>query len=223
MRGSSPLARGLRGRGGRLGLWLRIIPARAGFTSTVSAQGGILRDHPRSRGVYVNLRDHMDGRGGSSPLARGLPQEPQPPAYNSPDHPRSRGVYGVDHVRCVGLRGSSPLARGLQDPVPVRGAGLRIIPARAGFTGGGPWRVIHVQDHPRSRGVYPVLGPQNRPCAGSSPLARGLPMWPSLWMASWMDHPRSRGVYCGRVQDPGLGGGSSPLARGLRGPGPGRR
>ena len=52
VRGSSPLARGLRslglhecGEGG-------IIPARAGFTAVIAGAGIFLRDHPRSRGVY---------------------------------------------------------------------------------------------------------------------------------------------------------------------------
>ena len=51
----------------------------------------------------------------------------------------------------------------------------RIIPARAGFTfvvseqGGLRW------DHPRSRGVYPMLSMAFWVIAGSSPLARSLP------------------------------------------------
>ena len=51
-RGSSPLARGL--RGGRLGLARNrgIIPARAGFTSSLFSSCRCHRDHPRSRGVY---------------------------------------------------------------------------------------------------------------------------------------------------------------------------
>ena len=90
-----------------------IIPARAGFTASVSVSGSRPRDHPRSRGVY-----HCDPRAkrapaGSSPLARGLPTSGQVggeafriiPARagftsgvalsDSPvgDHPRSRGVY----------------------------------------------------------------------------------------------------------------------------------
>ena len=50
--GSSPLARGLLSR--RLSVcpaW-RIIPARAGFTSSRATRTLRLKDHPRSRGVY---------------------------------------------------------------------------------------------------------------------------------------------------------------------------
>ena len=52
--GSSPLARGLP----RLLHWSRltrrIIPARAGFTSPPISSPRMIRDHPRSRGVYFS-------------------------------------------------------------------------------------------------------------------------------------------------------------------------
>ena len=50
--GSSPLARGLRGRRDVLRVNNRIIPARAGFTPTRRPHGRSEPDHPRSRGVY---------------------------------------------------------------------------------------------------------------------------------------------------------------------------
>ena len=54
VRGSSPLARGLRLRQHALAAPRRIIPARAGFTREVW-RGRLARpDHPRSRGVYRN-------------------------------------------------------------------------------------------------------------------------------------------------------------------------
>ena len=72
VRGSSPLARGLRWqfllRLGRA----RIIPARAGFTRSGPLRRGRHRDHPRSRGVYVGVRRNFSMLCGSSPLARGL-------------------------------------------------------------------------------------------------------------------------------------------------------
>ena len=70
------------------------------------------------------------------------------------DHPRSRGVY----------------ADGLLISVYV----LRIIPARAGFTGGRRRSGSGTWDHPRSRGVYGILPALSRTEYGSSPLARGL-------------------------------------------------
>ena len=73
--GSSPLARGLlclqSGEGGCAG----IIPARAGFTVAQPGNRGLLRDHPRSRGVYARVVIAPVAIDGSSPLARGLPND----------------------------------------------------------------------------------------------------------------------------------------------------
>ena len=71
-RGSSPLARGLRLRGCDSQQSVRIIPARAGFTTTPPGTRLGIRDHPRSRGVYGAWKVEHDGHPGSSPLARGL-------------------------------------------------------------------------------------------------------------------------------------------------------
>ena len=112
----------------------------------------------------------------------------------------------------------------------------RIIPARAGFTQARPTWVVYERDHPRSRGVYNVDCSELVSYAGSSPLARGLPLvqrlhlplhriiparagftanFPTFTLTN-KDHPRSRGVYTqGRAYDL-LKRGSSPLARGLR-------
>ena len=138
---------------------------------------------------------HDGARGGSSPLARGLPtlDSPSPAEYriiparagfthdaqhtNLPlqDHPRSRGVYHAPCVRASDFAGSSPLARGLREAVSELVGGGGIIPARAGFTGDAPGVHLGVPDHPRSRGVYVHLGLFWTSLGGSSPLARGLP------------------------------------------------
>ena len=119
--------------------------------------------------------------------------------------------------------------------VPI--ASRRIIPARAGFTRELVHGNLGPQDHPRSRGVYPVSDRSGKPGSGSSPLARGLlrkslpgSPWPRIIPAragftarsrarrgGGRDHPRSRGVYpIGGAGAP-RSTGSSPLARGLRG------
>ena len=131
--GSSPLARGLLGDDRSCDPHVRIIPARAGFTTPAPLGTPMVVDHPRSRGVYVNY-GLVDGAGrGSSPLARGLPVHG--PAVGVPggiiparagftttsrcatglssDHPRSRGVYNPNATWYVCELGSSPLARGL--------------------------------------------------------------------------------------------------------------
>ena len=153
--GSSPLARGLLTHLLHRPGQVRIIPARAGFTARARA---------RSRRAS-----------GSSPLARGLPQPDRAASRHAGiiparagftglccdllplrgDHPRSRGVYPrVLRAVVLSTGGSSPLARGLHYVVCFCAVGLRIIPARAGFTGRRVMRHPRRPDHPRSRGVY---------------------------------------------------------------------
>ena len=193
--GSSPLARGLRARNAQGVRRGGIIPARAGFTAAEGASRPRRQDHPRSRGVYVGALTRLRRQGGSSPLARGLPEPvspqgrvngiiparvgfttPGPSHRSSPrDHPRSRGVYFWRSSRYSARLGSSPLARGLH----LRGHGPerrhRIIPARAGFTRPCVSPPQPPSDHPRSRGVYATAHDDHGLHDGSSPLARGLP------------------------------------------------
>ena len=70
--GSSPLARGLPPDEGVHPPRRGIIPARAGFTSTISPTRTCASDHPRSRGVYLKQIARDVEKTGSSPLARGL-------------------------------------------------------------------------------------------------------------------------------------------------------
>ena len=131
--------------------------------------------------------------------------------------------------------GSSPLARGLPSGADSTTPREGIIPARAGFTAEGAVADRGVQDHPRSRGVYPGYGGDLDLDVGSSPLARGLhghrpqrshhhriiPARAGFTCRGHAasppsaDHPRSRGVYGEPVVEADLGPGSSPLARGL--------
>ena len=131
--GSSPLARGLPGQEGQEPSARGIIPARAGFTLHHLDGRARARDHPRSRGVYGQLRLSHGDLSGSSPLARGLHRPgrstcrwpgiiPARAGFTARgprrgagcrDHPRSRGVYSASSPSRTGTRGSSPLARGL--------------------------------------------------------------------------------------------------------------
>ena len=81
--GSSPLARGLQSETDAFMLFVRIIPARAGFTVSEAHPGSPPRDHPRSRGVYASSPTPPRASPGSSPLARGLhtPSPVRPPAW----------------------------------------------------------------------------------------------------------------------------------------------
>ena len=192
--GSSPLARGLRDRVPRRPPQRGIIPARAGFTRPTSLTGLRLRDHPRSRGVYTHTSRLNSISDGSSPLARGLHQQPVPgeaargiiPARAGftrasywavaacADHPRSRGVYEDRAVVDAYVGGSSPLARGLRTELLKPCVRTRIIPARAGFTRLITGSPTQSRDHPRSRGVYVAFSSARELSPGSSPLARGL-------------------------------------------------
>ena len=152
--GSSPLARGLRVSTKDILAGGRIIPARAGFTRLRGAITEQVRDHPRSRGVYLAGGGSIAERAGSSPLARGLQARgfgrvagvgiiPARAGFTwptrrrrsrRPDHPRSRGVYALRTMSRSKTFGSSPLARGLRDRASSTYSSRRIIPARAGFT-----------------------------------------------------------------------------------------
>ena len=214
-RGSSPLARGLPFRrvASRRVAW--IIPARAGFTRPVTLPAAETRDHPRSRGVYLRAYTRRCVDAGIIPARAGFTVAHLVHHVHHGDHPRSRGVY-VESATVTGPdTGSSPLARGLRT-CPCTGSWRRrIIPARAGFTGGRPLDRRLPGDHPRSRGVYSYHSAAAAAATGSSPLARGLlgttfpysqlpriiparagftPRPRRATIRSW-DHPRSRGVY----------------------------
>ena len=172
--GSSPLARGLPADSSRGNHRDRIIPARAGFTRKARASSQSATDHPRSRGVYAPVVILENKDAGSSPLARGLhasggrglvlsgiiparagfTSRGKAPRFLRRDHPRSRGVYWPASPTNSGRRGSSPLARGLLALLLARLLVVRIIPARAGFTGSPAGGRRARRDHPCSRGVY---------------------------------------------------------------------
>ena len=194
-RGSSPLARGLHGRVGVKAEDRRIIPARAGFTPTVTASVEMRSDHPRSRGVYVSEDADLRLRQRIIPARAGFTRVAALHRHQLPDHPRSRGVYALDAA--------------------VGHLDLWIIPARAGFTLRRGRLTRPRPDHPRSRGVYAIGAEEMVNVPGSSPLARGLQNITAQLASNngiiparagftrrgagrrrrSADHPRSRGVY----------------------------
>ena len=175
---------------------------------------------------------------GSSPLARGLPLGlalpddgariiPARAGFTLPfvelpggrrDHPRSRGVYEWVADRGRQRRGSSPLARGL--PLAAHGGrpGVRIIPARAGFTWSTRPGLWSPPDHPRSRGVYTIIVRTPYHPDGSSPLARGLQTLVFKRVAKTGIIPARAGFTGSSSAPTPTHFGSSPLARGLLGP-----
>ena len=153
--GSSPRVRGLLAEQEVDTFNYRIIPARAGFTCVTTVRWWALRDHPRACGVYMPRILSNQYPPGSSPRVRGLlglhekdiereriiparagfTQRGRPQDGTEPDHPRACGVYNFFPLILKSSNGSSPRVRGLRRPGLPRPRGLRIIPARAGFTG----------------------------------------------------------------------------------------
>ena len=172
--GSSPLSRGIPMILSCVTSCSGIIPALAGNTLAPSVFGGLVGDHPRSRGEYRFTSSRSEDPPGSSPLSRGILQgltrEPKTsgiipalagntcldPRYLSPgaDHPRSRGEYSLPPGGTWPLRGSSPLSRGILPEEPKSSDCGGIIPALAGNTGFRTCGHPPSRDHPRSRGEY---------------------------------------------------------------------
>ena len=151
--GSSPLARGLLPGGHRIDRAPRIIPARAGSTNIVGDLNGAMKDHPRSRGVYLRGMYLDVNEWGSSPLARGL---------------LTINLDDTVTEWIIPARAGSTQER--RFPLCAN----RIIPARAGSTMKAQEPGYESSDHPRSRGVYRHYQQASNGARGSSPLARGL-------------------------------------------------
>ena len=192
--GSSPLSRGIPPARHPIPRGGRIIPALAGNTQPPGGVPRPRRDHPRSRGEYLDSDPDFVDDVGSSPLSRGIHPGgsgrvalpgiipalagntgcPGTASATTWDHPRSRGEYrtrvAVSLIRC----GSSPLSRGILQQAAILGLDLRIIPALAGNTLKNPGTTVATRDHPRSRGEYLFSGAMGVGNAGSSPLSRGI-------------------------------------------------
>ena len=133
--GSSPRVRGLLVHRHRVELAPRIIPARAGFTTSIKLLNNYSWDHPRACGVYCVPLRHPLCKGGSSPRVRGLLAGgvddshavgiiPARAGFTScrilmmvrmADHPRACGVYHGGLRTVLREGGSSPRVRGLLD------------------------------------------------------------------------------------------------------------
>ena len=150
--GSSPHARGARGRRCRRIRPCRIIPACAGSTPSPSSSGSSWRDHPRMRGEHsTGCGDPVQARG-SSPHARGA-------------------LLGVDGLGAA--RGIIPACAGSTSRRrwPRRCSGDH--PRMRGEHAQGPGGHLRVGDHPRMRGEHRLAATASTAPSGSSPHARG--------------------------------------------------
>ena len=133
--GSSPHARGARGRRAKRQAQAGIIPACAGSTLGAPSTSRGTRDHPRMRGEHGPVRRYSLDMAGSSPHARGA-RAPAPLLGNrvgiipacagstkgydfsilpQEDHPRMRGEHVASTPYLALSVGSSPHARGAPD------------------------------------------------------------------------------------------------------------
>ena len=185
--------RGKRTESGRQERRVRIIPARAGQTSSGAAELNSDADHPRACGANVADWAALSAVAGSSPRVRGklsqryfvagvkriIPARAGQtrghavPAMRAPDHPRACGANHLLADIADNTAGSSPRVRGKPGWGRKRKAYLRIIPARAGQTGPPPGEAGEGPDHPRACGANLVSSLTGTSLAGSSPRVRG--------------------------------------------------
>ena len=212
--GSSPLSRGILGRGGRPRTGERIIPALAGNTPRPAQADPRRRDHPRSRGEYGASEGFDTIEDGSSPLSRGIPllkilglgaariipalagntTFPSRARTATTDHPRSRGEYGQVMIFVTLRFGSSPLSRGILNA--------------------SRHRCCHSGSSPLSRGIRKVAV-RNPAGEGIIPALAGNTFWLHHHEIIGADHPRSRGEYILNPAGSLRASGSSPLSRGI--------
>ena len=172
---------------------MRLIPAHAGKTSSLSASRSRPWAHPRSCGDNLLLVLPSGSVQGSSPLVRGKqPGTPrgQPRARLIPAHagktriarrthccrgahPRSCEENSQEGLNYQTVTGSPPLTRG-KPSRPANGSKLgRLIPAHAGKTQASRHRLPDREAHPRSRGENSTDWRKDSKLSGSSPLTRG--------------------------------------------------
>ena len=191
--GSSPRVRGQQEIRVDDALRSRIIPARAGPTTTADSRLRDNPDHPRACGANSPGWLFAPKNAGSSPRVRGQRRLSQHrsrgsriiPARAGPTRPRDqRAAPPADHPRACGANmmplrlvrepvGSSPRVRGQLNNDGSSSDTARIIPARAGpttFRRGGRARPA---DHPRACGANPRESSDDRSGIGSSPRVRG--------------------------------------------------
>ena len=191
--GSSPRERGPPGSQCGRAWPLRLIPARAGSTTTSSPGCCRTGAHPRASGEHLYRVTVAGAPAGSSPRERGAPAAPHricptrgliparagstpcdgPTAAASWAHPRASGEHSRSCPATVWWKGSSPRERGAHGvALAVRAAG-RLIPARAGSTRCSPRPGRGSRAHPRASGEHEIAAHGSRNMHGSSPRERG--------------------------------------------------
>ena len=192
-RGSSPRGRGKPDHAKNPRNRARLIPARAGKTVGVCPYCGMWWAHPRAGGENENLPAAGAGWDGSSPRGRGKPRavmtsaaplrliparagkttrrRASPPTSRA--HPRAGGENRSAPVENRQQEGSSPRGRGKHSHAIPERLHPRLIPARAGKTGGVVRRIAALAAHPRAGGENSSHSSRSSAPPGSSPRGRG--------------------------------------------------
>ena len=235
--GSSPHARGARGRGPRPRPGRGLIPACAGSTMPGTSTSPTRPAHPRMRGEHDIRPIDPRIRLGSSPHARGARAARSSTVGPRSAHPRMRGEHTLHSYDTKVAVGSSPHARGARDLEPDHLQALRLIPACAGSTRSAGAADLARVAHPRMRGEHGPQQEKRYAATGSSPHARGalgpdpqggdvqrlIPACAGSTPAtggccrSSGAHPRMRGEHLPTRLGLLWGYGSSPHARGAHG------
>ena len=157
-KGSPPRVRGILPQVSARKALARITPACAGNTCPRCDRLRSGRDHPRVCGEYASTSRQISARWGSPPRVRGILKRAKRSAEtfritpacagntnpvslistSAKDHPRVCGEYGDKLTPDQSDRGSPPRVRGIHDFACFLGGTVRITPACAGNTLGGP-------------------------------------------------------------------------------------
>ena len=195
--------------------------------------------HPRRRGEHDNNFIGVYIYIGSSPQARGTHDHASAlcahlrfipagagnthsfwaAAENRAVHPRRRGEHTPPPNVDADNIGSSPQARGTRPRGPTNTVHSRFIPAGAGNTLTFCRHSLKRPVHPRRRGEHSAIAQAIDRVFGSSPQARGTPIFPRETPSSDTVHPRRRGEHPTARVALFTVAGSSPQARGTQ---PGR-
>ena len=171
--GSSPRGRGKLGRGLDVHCSVRLIPARAGKTSSFQTARSWGAAHPRAGGENPHLVSVVRMVCGSSPRGRGKPDEWEHRRRRAGLIPARAGKTQFIDSRFKHSLGSSPRGRGkpLRASLTCHGSGL--IPARAGKTSWLSKPDCQATAHPRAGGENEYVTWLRAAQAGSSPRGRG--------------------------------------------------
>ena len=195
---------------------VRLIPARAGKTSTRESRSQRRRAHPRACGENWSEVAGARWRAGSSPRVRGklarlcaphltvglIPARAGKTAVPSAEpplgraHPRACGENFPPASFCSASAGSSPRVRGKPGPCSDPPTPARLIPARAGKTRRSGRRPTGAPAHPRACGENVEALPRLHNHQGSSPRVRGKLRAETRWSLADRLIPARAGKTC---------------------------